>query len=164
MTSQRNNILKVSGIIEESIVDGPGFRYVVFVQGCPHHCKGCHNPQTHSFEGGKEMTVEEIISEIKENPLLSGVTFSGGEPFCQPEALTLLAEEVKKLKKNIFVYSGYTLEELDKLSETRPAIKSLLALADTLVDGRYVEELRDPELLFRGSSNQRMIDLRQAGY
>jgi len=110
------------------------------------------------------MTVEEIISEIKENPLLSGVTFSGGEPFCQPEALTLLAEEVKKLKKNIFVYSGYTLEELDKLSETRPAIKSLLALADTLVDGRYVEELRDPELLFRGSSNQRMIDLRQAGY
>ena len=76
-------MIKVSGIIKESIVDGPGIRYTVFVQGCPHHCEGCHNPQTHPFEGGTEKSVEEIFEDIKKNPLLSGVTFSGGEPFCQ---------------------------------------------------------------------------------
>lgn len=164
MDSQSNNILNLSGIVEESIVDGPGFRYVVFVQGCPHRCKGCHNPSTHSFEGGYKMSVEEIVAQIKQNPLLSGVTFSGGEPFCQPEALCELAKAVKEIGKNIFVYSGYTLEQLDELSKTRPAIAELLHLADTLVDGQYVEELRDLQLQFRGSSNQRIIDLRQAGY
>ena len=163
MDSQ-SNILNLSGIVEESIVDGPGFRYVVFVQGCPHRCKGCHNPQTHSFEGGYQMAVEDIAQQVKENPLLSGVTFSGGEPFCQPEALCELAKLIKAMGKNIFVYSGYTLEQLAEMGKTRPAVIELLHLADTLVDGQYVEELRDLQLQFRGSSNQRIIDLREAGY
>ena len=110
------------------------------------------------------MAVEDIAQQVKENPLLSGVTFSGGEPFCQPEALCELAKLIKAMGKNIFVYSGYTVEQLAEMGKTRPAVIELLRLADTLVDGQYVEELRDLQLQFRGSSNQRIIDLREAGY
>ena len=84
-------LLRLSGVISESIVDGPGFRYVVFTQGCPHGCPGCHNPQTHDFNGGTLIDPLTLLPEIDENPLLAGVTFSGGEPFCQPEALLPLA-------------------------------------------------------------------------
>lgn len=151
--------LRISGIVSESIVDGPGFRYVIFTQGCPHHCPGCHNPQTHSFEGGFEADIPAMLEEIRQDPLLDGVTFSGGEPFCQPEALLPIAKAVKEMGKTIFVYSGYTLEQLLDLSKERPAILELLRLCDTLVDGPYVESLRDLDLEFRGSSNQRLIDL-----
>lgn len=151
--------LRISGIVSESIVDGPGFRYVIFTQGCPHHCPGCHNPQTHSFEGGYDADIPAMLEEIRQDPLLDGVTFSGGEPFCQPEALLPIAKAVKEMGKTIFVYSGYTLEQLLDLSKERPAILELLRLSDTLVDGPYVESLRDLDLEFRGSSNQRLIDL-----
>ena len=151
--------LRISGIEPESIVDGPGIRYVVFVQGCPHHCKGCHNPQTHDFDGGHDQAIEEILDEIKKNPLLSGVTFSGGEPFCQPEALTELGKEVKKLGLNLVCYSGYTFEELIKLSEKVPAVMELLQLSDLLVDGRFVLEEKSLMLKFRGSRNQRIVDV-----
>lgn len=151
--------LRISGVVAESIVDGPGFRYVVFTQGCPHHCPGCHNPQTHSFEGGYDADIPAMLEEIRRDPLLDGITLSGGEPFCQPEALIPLAKAVNEMGKTVFAYTGYTLEQLLELAKSRPAIKELLRLCDTLVDGPYVEALRDLDLEFRGSSNQRLIDM-----
>lgn len=151
--------LRLSGLAEESIVDGPGIRFTVFTQGCPHDCKGCHNPQTHDFSEGYDSTIEEIFEKFVENPLLSGITFSGGEPFCQPEPLYYLGLKVKELKKNIVVYTGYTLEQLKKLQENNPFIASLLSITDILIDGPYIEELRDLELQFRGSSNQKILYL-----
>lgn len=149
------------GIETESIVDGPGFRYVIFTQGCPHNCKGCHNPQTHPFEGGFEANIESILSAFAENPLLCGITFSGGEPFCQAQALIPLAEAVKNMKKSVMAYTGYTLEELLKMSKQTPSITELLKLCDILVDGRYIEEQRDLTLRFKGSRNQRVIDMKK---
>lgn len=154
--------LRISGCVADSIVDGPGMRYVIFTQGCPHHCPGCHNPQTHDFEGGYFADTEEILQQVKDDPLMSGVTFSGGEPFCQAEALGALAEQIKALGKSIVVYSGYTLEQLMQMAEEKPEIRKLLKLCDLLIDGRYEQSLRDLTLPFRGSSNQRIIDLKQA--
>jgi anaerobic ribonucleoside-triphosphate reductase activating protein len=149
-------LLRVSGIVDESIVDGPGLRYVVFTQGCPHHCKGCHNPQTHSFEGGFLLSAEAALGQLQENPLLSGITLSGGEPFEQAEALCALAEGAKALGKNVMTYTGYVFEDL--LARNDSWTDRLLDLTDTLVDGPYKEELRDLELHFRGSANQRLLD------
>ena len=148
--------MRVSGIVDESIVDGPGLRYVVFTQGCPHHCKGCHNPQTHSFEGGFLLSAEAALGQLQENPLLSGITLSGGEPFEQAEALCALADGAKALGKNVMTYTGYVFEDL--LARNDSWTDRLLDLTDTLVDGPYKEELRDLELQFRGSSNQRLLD------
>ena len=152
--------LRISGVIEESIVDGPGFRYAIFTQGCPHGCPGCHNPQTHDFNGGTLIDPLCLLPEIDENPLLSGVTFSGGEPFVQPKALLPLAREIKKRGLLLLIYSGYTYEQLSALARTDQAIAELLRLCDTLIDGPYVEEERDLTLQFRGSSNQRILQLR----
>ena len=149
--------LRVSGIVEESVVDGPGIRFVVFTQGCPHHCKGCHNPQTHDPAGGRVTDTREILERFAENPLLSGITFSGGEPFLQPGPLCVIAREVKNLGKNVVTYTGYVFEEL--LSRTAdPMVARLLALTDILIDGPYVEALRDLSLQYRGSRNQRILD------
>lgn len=152
-------VIRLAGIVRESIVDGPGIRFTVFCQGCPHHCKGCHNPKTHDFEGGSDCSVEKLLTEIDKNPLLSGVTFSGGEPFCQPEGFSALAKEVKKRGLDIVVFSGYTYEELSEMEKTQPAVSELLEYTDLLIDGRYVEEERDLTLSFRGSRNQRIIDI-----
>lgn len=149
--------LRIAGIQQDSIVDGPGIRYVIFTQGCPHHCPGCHNPQTHDPEGGKEADVQEILAQIAGNPLASGVTFSGGEPFLQAEALVPVAEEVKKLGKHLMIYTGYLYGQLAASDE--PGVRRLLELADVLVDGPFVLEERDLTLTYRGSSNQRVIDL-----
>lgn len=152
--------LRISGIIPESIVDGPGIRLTVFTQGCPHYCPGCHNPQTHDFAGGTTIDVEEILRQVKENPLLCGVTFSGGEPFCQPGPLCELARAVKELGKTVMTYSGYTYEQLTQMGRTDPAVRELLGLTDILVDGPYIEAQRDLTLRFRGSRNQRILHLR----
>ena len=152
--------LKVSGIIDESIVDGPGLRFTVFTQGCPHHCPGCHNPQTHDFDGGSWMTVDEIMEQFMEDPLLSGMTFSGGEPFCQPRPLCELAKRVRAVGKNIVIYSGYTFEQLQDMARKDPYVGELLQLCDLLVDGPFIEARKDLDLLFRGSSNQRLLDLK----
>jgi anaerobic ribonucleoside-triphosphate reductase activating protein len=154
-----NMELRVSGITDDSIVDGPGMRYSIFVQGCPHHCVGCHNPQTHSYRGGTMMKLKGIMREIRENPLLYGVTFSGGEPFDQPEALAALGRQIKQAGYHLMAYSGYTYEELRERTVTEPAVGQLLDLVDILVDGRFEIGLRDLTLLYRGSSNQRLIDL-----
>lgn len=155
-----SNPLRISGCVSDSIVDGPGMRYVVFVQGCPHHCPGCHNPQTHDFAGGYLADPQEIVRQVQADPLISGVTFSGGEPFCQAQALSELGAQIKQLGKNLVVYSGYTYEQLLQKGEQEPAILELLKLADLLIDGPYVEAQRDLSLQYRGSSNQRLIDLK----
>ena len=154
--SGKAGLMRLSGIVEESIVDGPGLRYVLFTQGCPHHCKGCHNPQTHSFEGGFLLSAEAALVQLQENPLLSGITLSGGEPFEQAEALCALAEGAKALGKSVMAYTGYVFEDL--LARNDPWTNRLLELTDVLVDGPYKEELRDLELQFRGSANQRLLD------
>lgn len=152
--------LRLAGIVKESIVDGKGIRFVVFVQGCPHHCEGCHNPQTHSFQDGYDMDTDEILEQIKVDKLLSGVTFSGGEPFCQPAGLVELAKEVKKLGLNVVTYSGYTFEQLCEMGKDNPSISELLNECDFLIDGKFILEQKNPLLRFRGSDNQRIIDLK----
>lgn len=151
--------LNVAGIVRESIVDGPGIRYVVFVQGCPHRCPGCHNPQSLSFAGGTVMDVGEIFAQFQQNPILKGITFSGGEPFCQPKPLAHLAELVHSTGKTVTAYSGYTYEALSDLPD--PAVKELLARIDLLVDGPFIQLARNLELPFRGSENQRLIDMKK---
>ena len=151
--------VKLAGIEEESIVDGPGLRYVLFTQGCPHHCKGCHNPQTHPFSGGKIYQFDSLLSAYKENPLLAGMTFSGGEPFEQALPLSHLAKAIHKLGGNIVTYTGYTYENLCRgITNGKPEWRQLLDETDILIDGPYMEELRDLSLLFRGSSNQRILN------
>ncbi|MBP3780257.1 MAG: anaerobic ribonucleoside-triphosphate reductase activating protein [Selenomonas sp.] len=149
--------IRIAGIVDDSIVDGDGLRLSVFTQGCPHHCVGCQNPDTHSAGGGHDEDTENILARIDANPLLTGITFSGGEPFLQPAPLTRLAKEAHKRGLDVWSYTGYTLEEL--LAKKNPAIDALLRELDVLVDGPYEERLRDLTLNFRGSSNQRIIDM-----
>ncbi len=151
--------LRISDIIEDSIVDGPGLRFTIFVQGCPHNCRGCHNPQTHAFDGGRLTTVDELFDRYRKNPLLSGVTFSGGEPFCQPEALARLGQMVRKEGGNVITYTGFIYEDLLDRASSDPWVKALLDVTDLLIDGPYIEEQRSLELPFRGSANQRLIRL-----
>ena len=132
--------LRLAGVIKESIVDGPGIRFVVFGQGCPHRCPGCQNPQTHDFSGGYDTTTERLLAEIRKNPMLKGITLSGGDPFVQPEAMAELAEEAHKLGLNVVTYTGYTIEELLNGLEGHPGWRRLLEQSDTLVDGRFILE------------------------
>ena len=150
--------IRIAGIVDDSIVDGDGLRLSVFTQGCPHHCVGCQNPDTHAASGGRDEDTENILARIDANPLLTGITFSGGEPFLQPAPLTRLAKEAHKRGLDVWSYTGYTLEEL--LAKKNPAIDALLRELDVLVDGPYEERLRDLTLNFRGSSNQRLIDMK----
>ena len=153
--------LRISGIEPESIVDGPGLRYVIFTQGCPHRCPGCHNPQTHDFAGGGPADIPAILADIAADPLLQGVTFSGGEPFCQPGPLAQIARAARGMGKDVVAYSGYTLEQLEAMAGTDPAVADLLSLCDILIDGPYIEAQRDLTLRFRGSANQRVIYLQK---
>ena len=151
--------IRMCGIEPESIVDGPGFRFVLFVQGCPHHCHGCHNPESWSFDGGYDISVDEVFAQIKERKGLRGVTFSGGEPFEQVPALLELAKLVKGEGLTLMSYTGYTLDELEKRHD--PETDELLGMLDILVDGRYDEKLRNLTLIYCGSENQRVIDMRK---
>ncbi|MBJ7966304.1 MULTISPECIES: anaerobic ribonucleoside-triphosphate reductase activating protein [Bacillus cereus group] len=149
--------MKVMNIIHDSVVDGEGLRTVVFFAGCPHHCLGCHNPKSWNLYNGTEMSVKEIIKEISTNPL-TDVTFSGGDPFFQSIEVKEVAKAVKSLNKNLWIYTGYTLEEIQN-SQNKDMIE-LLHYGDVLVDGRFEIEKRDLTLPFRGSSNQRIIRLK----
>ncbi len=154
-----NTTIRIAGIINESIVDGPGIRLVVFAQGCPHRCQGCHNPQTHPFEGGQLVTIDDILEMVKKNPLLDGVTFSGGEPFSQAKPFARLGQRLKELGMNIMTYTGYTYEYLLKENNNSNGWKELLDVSDILVDGRFEIEKKNLLLPFRGSENQRIIDM-----
>lgn len=147
--------IRIAGTVNDSIVDGPGFRYTVFTQGCPHDCPGCHNPQTHDFAGGHMADTEALLAQMADNPLLDGLTLSGGEPFAQIEPCACLARGARALGLNVWVYSGYTFEALLK----RPEAEELLRACDVLVDGPFLLAQRTLELRFRGSRNQRLIDL-----
>ena len=157
-----NTYIRIAGIIRESLVDGPGIRMVVFAQGCRHRCPGCHNPQTHSFAGGELVSINSIIEQAKKNPLLDGITFSGGEPFEQAEAFTELAREAKKLCLDIMTYTGYTYEQIIENSSKHRGWSTLLDETDILVDGRYEQDKRNLLLRFRGSENQRIIDVNKS--
>lgn len=163
MDALKDITLRVAGIIEESIVDGPGLRFVLFLQGCRMHCKGCQNPQTWDFEGGTPVSAQEILARMQGDPLVHGITFSGGEPFEQAEALAPLAAELKRRGYHLMAFSGYTFEQLLQ----KDGCRELLSLLDLLVDGPFVEEQKSLELRFRGSRNQRILNMaasREAGW
>ena len=147
-------LLRISGIECESIVDGDGIRYVIFTQGCPHHCPGCHNPQTHSFEAGKLVLLDELLVDIsKRRDYIDGVTFSGGEPFCQSDQCCIIAEAAHKIGLTVWCYTGYLFEELYRRRD------KLLEQIDILVDGPFIRTEKSLDLKFRGSRNQRVIDI-----
>ena len=158
----KSTLLRISGLIEESIVDGIGMRYVVFTQGCPHHCEGCHNSQTWDFKEGSFITINSIYEQIIQNPMLNGVTFSGGEPFMQADALyellRMLKLHYKKINKsfNYTLYSGFTLEQLQNTDNNK--IFKLLYNIDYLIDGRFDINQKSMDCKFRGSKNQKMYE------
>ena len=152
--------IKISGVVNDSIVDGAGFRLTVFTQGCHHNCPGCHNPQTHDPEGGFWSDTEDILKVAAENPLLDGITLSGGDPMEQPAPCTALAEGAHALGLNVWTYTGYTWEAL--LKENNPERIALLKSTDVLVDGPFLMDQRSLELRFKGSKNQRTIDVKKS--
>lgn len=156
-SNEELNEIKLAGIVRNSITDGPGIRFTIFVQGCPHHCEACHNESTWDFEGGKYVTIDRLLSEIDKDPLLKGVTFSGGEPICQSGVLKILAKKIKERNLDLVVFTGYKYEEL--IERNDKDILELLDLTDLLIDGPFQLENKDLSLKFRGSSNQRIIDM-----
>lgn len=147
--------MRIAGIVRDSIVDGEGIRDVIFTQGCSHHCKGCHNQQTWDYGGGEHRFVGDIVNELSDST--NNVTISGGEPFDQYASLCGLVQGLSKQGKSIWIYTGNTLRE-----PIGTPYKLLAQYVDVIVDGRFVEKLKDPNLLFRGSSNQRLIDLKKS--
>lgn len=154
--------IKIAGIIEESIVDGPGIRFVIFMQGCTHNCKDCHNFNAQDFSGGKYFSTDYLIEKITENPLIDGVTLSGGEPFEQSKTVSKLAKRLKDLGYHIITYTGYTYEEINNKANSDSDFLELLESTDILIDGKFEIENRDLTLNFRGSRNQRIIDVKKS--
>ena len=158
--------MKIAGFYDESISNGLGWRAVLFVSGCPHHCPGCHNKEAQDFNYGEEFNEEEILKRIKENSILNGITISGGEPLCKeniPGVLKFI-KDVKEIRPefNVWCYSGYTLDQL--IDRNDEETNECLNQIDVLVDGRFVEAKKDPTLKFRGSSNQIILDLKRLAY
>lgn len=149
--------IRIFGLAEDSIVDGPGYRFAVFTQGCPHGCPGCHNPESHGFDGGRVMDTGDIIRRFDGNPLMDGITLSGGDPLCQPEACLELARAARDRKWTVWCYTGYTWEALRR--ENDPARMALLREVDVLVDGPFLLAERSLSLSYCGSRNQRLIDV-----
>ena len=147
----------------DSIVDGPGLRMVIWTQGCIHNCYKCHNPQTHKLDGGIIVDTEYIIDEIKKLKLHRGITLSGGEPFLQPKALSLIAKSAHLLNLDVWCYTGFKFEDLiNKENHLYTYNKILLKYIDVLIDGKFIYEKKDVSLKFRGSSNQRIIDVKKS--
>ncbi len=154
--------IRLFGLLKESITDGPGIRYAIFTQGCPHNCDGCHNPASHSFTDGFLRDTDDLLAEIRANPLLDGITLSGGEPFMQAAECAHLANGAKATGLPVMVFSGYTWEELLENAPTRTGWPELLAQIDILIDGRYEKNQRSMGLRFRGSRNQRAVAVQQS--
>lgn len=149
--------IQIAGVIRESIVDGKGMRYVIFAQGCHHNCKGCHNPETHDPNGGQTTDTAKIIADIKKQHSICGVTFSGGEPFEQAAEFTEIAAACHMMGYDIWCYTGYTYEQLYGNADAMPLLREV----DILVDGPFILEQRNVGLLFRGSENQRILEVYQ---
>lgn len=155
--------MKMAGFYDESISNGLGWRAVLFVSGCPHNCPGCHNKEAQNFNYGQEFNKQEIINRICENSILKGITISGGEPLCEQNLDTVVdfIKDVKKVRPNfnVWCYTGYTFEELMSRDEkTAKALKNI----DVLVDGEFMQDKKIPNLKFRGSSNQRILDVKSS--
>lgn len=151
--------IRLAGIVPESIVDGPGLRMTIFVQGCPHHCEGCHNPKTHSFDGGQLLKLYSVINSIdSKKSYLDGITLSGGEPFCQAEGCRVLAWAAHQMGLNVWCYTGFTFEELLSIRATMPLLREV----DVLVDGPFEIRKRTLSVPFIGSRNQRIIDVKKS--
>lgn len=147
--------IKILNVLHDTTVDGPGLRTSIYCAGCAHHCPGCHNPESWDFAAGHDVEIDELVQEIKSDPY-ADVTFSGGDPFYQAKAFAELARRIKaETKKNIWCYTGFLFEELLK----HPDCMELLEQLDVLVDGPFILEKRDEDLLFCGSPNQRLIDV-----
>ena len=155
------SVIRLFGLVTDSIVDGPGFRVSIFTQGCPHHCEGCHNPGSHDPAAGKEWTLDEVEKKFTGNPLLDGITLTGGEPFQQPAACAELARRAHQKGLNVWSYSGYTYEKLRELAKQDEGVNALLSMIDVLVDGPFRLNERSLELLYCGSKNQRLIDMKK---
>ena len=151
-------MISVLSIVEDTMVDGPGFRTSIYCAGCRHRCEGCHNPQSWDFSGGHAMTTDEVMRVIEADPF-ANVTFSGGDPMYQPEGFAELARAIReRTRKTIWCYTGFTFEQL----LSNPRQRALVELVDVLVDGPFVKSLRDETLRFRGSRNQRLVDVRRS--
>lgn len=150
--------IRLSGIINDSLIDGEGLRTVIFAQGCRHNCYGCFNKHTHDFNGGEEFDTEDVINSISSDYISEGITFSGGDPFEQAEAFYNIA---KNIDKNIWCYTGYTIEYIIENCNNNPYWKELLLSIDTLVDGKFDINKKDKKLKYRGSSNQRIINVKE---
>ena len=151
-----------SDIQTDSIVDGTGIRAVVWTQGCSHNCPGCHNPSTHDFNGGDEVDIEDVKERLSELEAQDGVTFSGGDPFFQPEACAELAKYIHDLGMNVWCYTGFLFEDLLKASNKKRAIREFLDNIDILVDGPFIISKKSYSAKFRGSTNQRIIDVKKS--
>lgn len=151
-----------SPIQKDSIVDGEGLRTVIWFQGCPHHCPGCHNPESWNFKTGEKVSLTKLKEEIDNLEIQDGITFSGGEPMSQPEVLFELTKYAKEKKFNIWIYSGFTFDQLIEKSETEPIYLEILKNIDVLVDGKFILEDKSLDLQFKGSANQRIIDVKKS--
>lgn len=151
--------IRVFGIAQDSIVDGPGLRFVLFVQGCSHRCPGCHNPESHPVEGGETYTIDELYDKVRANKLVHAVTLSGGEPFEQADTCAELASRLKANDYNIWAYSGYLFEDLLARAVSDPGTRCLLENIDVLVDGPFIQDQHSYDLKWRGSANQRILDV-----
>ncbi len=154
--------IKIAGIVKESIVDGPGIRLVIFVQGCVHNCIGCHNPDTHSFSEGYYIEIDNIVEMVKKDPLFDGITLSGGDPFHQGRVCAILANKIKDIGLNVVTYTGYTFEEIINEIDINNGWKELLYATDILIDGKFDIDKKSLLLKFRGSENQRIIDVKKS--
>ena len=154
--------IRIAGVIKESTVDGPGFRYVIFTQGCPHHCEGCHNPETHDMNGGKLESITTLAEDITKNPLLKGITLSGGEPFMQAKKLAKLLSLIDLKRYSVMTYTGFKYEYLISNANDDNGYLELLKLTDVLIDGKFMKDLKSSSAKFRGSANQRAIDVKSS--
>lgn len=170
-TKRVERTVRIAGQVKHSAVDGPGVRYAIFLQGCPHNCKACQNPETHDPDAGTERVLDEVIDEILSTKFLDGVTLSGGDPFLQPEASMAIAKAAKEAGLNVWAYTGWTFEQLT--GETTAGIRppkqaaEVLRYVDVLVDGRYEDSLHvndedRQKCMWRGSFNQRLIDVQKS--
>ncbi len=155
-------MIRIANYINDSIVDGPGIRFTIFFQGCKHACKGCFNKETWDFNKGTLIDENELMKIIKSNFLLSGVTFSGGDPFYQIEGALKMARLVKESGYHLISYTGFLFEELVEMSKSNPSLKELLDLIDVIIDGPFIEEEKSLELRFKGSKNQRVINVKKS--